>query len=96
METANNLQAGMRPEEARIAFGGGGRFREALREGRGLGWLEDEIRDVRYAFTTVPCGNGAGPFPEFVLNCLSANTPQDETDREYPVGSAYSCPSPFR
>ena len=50
--TADNLRAGMTPEEARrqarIAFGGMDQIRELHRDIRGLPWLEDIARDLRY------------------------------------------------
>jgi putative ABC transport system permease protein len=51
METEKNLRAGMSPEEARrqaaIAFGGVEGHREAMREGRPLGWLGGLSLDAR-------------------------------------------------
>jgi predicted permease len=53
METEQNLQRGMAPEDARrralVAFGGVERFKEEVRDARGLGRLEDAWRDVRLA-----------------------------------------------
>ncbi len=53
METRRNVEAGMDPEEARrvalVDFGGVDRFREEVRSGRGLPWLESVGRDVRLA-----------------------------------------------
>ncbi len=53
MEAAKNERAGMSPEEARraalVAFGGIERHKEAVRDGRGVRWLEDGAADVRYA-----------------------------------------------
>ena len=49
--TADNIRAGMTPEEARrqarIALGGVEQSRELHRDARGLPWLEDLVRDVR-------------------------------------------------
>jgi putative ABC transport system permease protein len=53
METEKNLREGMGAEEARrravLAFGGVEKHRETMRDDRGLGRLEDGVRDVRYA-----------------------------------------------
>ncbi|HEX8695333.1 MAG TPA: ABC transporter permease [Longimicrobium sp.] len=53
METQKNLSAGMAPDEAarraRLDFGGVEGTREALRDGRRVGWLEDAWADARYA-----------------------------------------------
>ena len=50
---ADNIRAGMTPEEARrqarIALGGVDQTRELHRDARGLPWLEDLVRDVRFA-----------------------------------------------
>ena len=54
METKKNFGAGMTPEEARrqarVAFGGVERFKEKTREERGVRWVEDLARDLRFAF----------------------------------------------
>jgi predicted permease len=53
METAENVRRGMRPEEARrralLASGGLTQAAEAVRDQRGLPWLESIAADVRYA-----------------------------------------------
>ena len=53
MQTAENLRAGMPPDEARrqarLKFGAVEAIREDYREQRGLPFLEDLIQDVRYA-----------------------------------------------
>jgi len=53
MATEANLAAGMSPVEARYAarreFGGVEQVKESYRDQRGLPWLEDTLRDVRYA-----------------------------------------------
>ncbi|HET7563841.1 MAG TPA: ABC transporter permease [Gemmatimonadaceae bacterium] len=53
MQTEENMRAGMGPEEARraafVAFGGRERFREATRDEYRSRWLEELVRDVRYA-----------------------------------------------
>lgn len=54
METAENIRRGMAPEEARrqalLAAGGVTQAAEAVRDRRGLPWLENFAADVRYAF----------------------------------------------
>ncbi len=53
METAENLRRGMQPDEARrralIASGGLGRAAEAVRDQRGLPWVDGLAADIRYA-----------------------------------------------
>ena len=53
MATAANVAAGMSPTEARYAarreFGGVEQVKESYRDARGLPWLEDGLRDLRYA-----------------------------------------------
>lgn len=53
MEAAKNQRAGMSPDEARraalIAFGGIERHKEAMRDGRGVRWLEEIAADLKYA-----------------------------------------------
>src|SRR5690606_10159263 len=55
MEAENNVREGMSEAEARrlaaVAFGGGDGHRERIREARGLPWLDDLWRDLRYAAT---------------------------------------------
>src|SRR5688572_4853615 len=52
LEAAKNERAGMTPGEARrralVSFGGVERHREAHRDGRSLGWIDDLVRDVRH------------------------------------------------
>src|SRR5688572_23717710 len=52
MEAEKNERLGMSAIEARraalVAFGGTDRFKEAHRDGRSFGWLEDIVRDVRF------------------------------------------------
>jgi hypothetical protein len=52
MQTQENFEAGMKPEEARYAalrqFGWIESVKEVCREQRGLSWLEDLAQDVRY------------------------------------------------
>jgi predicted permease len=51
--TADNLRAGMSAEEARrvalISLGGVEQTKEIYRDGRGVGWMENLLRDVRFA-----------------------------------------------
>jgi predicted permease len=53
METEENVRRGMRPEEARrravLASGGLTQAAEAVRERRGLPWIESLVADSRYA-----------------------------------------------
>jgi len=55
-QTADNIRAGMAPEEARrqahVALGGVAQIRELHRETRGLPWLEQCRGDLAYAFRT--------------------------------------------
>ena len=50
---AENMRSGMRPEEARTAalraFGGMAQTREAYRVQRGFRWIEQTVRDLRFA-----------------------------------------------
>ena len=54
METEENVRRGFDPTEARrlalVAFGGEDRWREETRGSRGTGWIEDGMRDARFAF----------------------------------------------
>jgi putative ABC transport system permease protein len=57
METAENIRRGMNPNEARrqalLASGGLTQAAEAVRDRRGLPWIEHITADVRYAFRTL-------------------------------------------
>jgi putative ABC transport system permease protein len=57
METAENIRRGMVPNEARrqalLASGGLTQAAEAVRDRRGLPWIEHLTADVRYAFRTL-------------------------------------------
>src|SRR5512142_315138 len=57
METAENIRRGMSPEDARrhalVASGGLTRAVEAVRDRRGLPWLESVAADLRYALRTL-------------------------------------------
>ena len=54
METAENIRRGMAPGEARrramLASGGLTAGIEAVRDQRGLPWIESVVADIRYAF----------------------------------------------
>src|SRR5690242_21962595 len=56
METANNIRAGLSPDEARrrahIAFGGRQRFREETRDEIRSRGVEDLVQDVKHAVRT--------------------------------------------
>jgi putative ABC transport system permease protein len=57
METAEYIRRGMAPDEARrralLASGGLTQAAEAVRDQRGLPWLESVVADVRYALRTL-------------------------------------------
>src|SRR6516225_7143084 len=52
MQTQQNIEAGMKPEEARYAamrqFGWVESIKETCREQRGVSWIEDLGQDIRY------------------------------------------------
>jgi predicted permease len=56
-EIATNVQAGMKPDEARrralLAFGGVERTKEEYRDGRGDRWFAEFVSDARYALRTL-------------------------------------------
>jgi putative ABC transport system permease protein len=56
LETEKNVRAGMTPAEARrraiVAFGGVETTKEARRDGWGVRWMADIVRDARYALRT--------------------------------------------
>jgi len=60
METAENLRRGMPPDEARrqalLASGGLTQATEAVRDQRGLPWLESVAADIRYALRALRRG----------------------------------------
>ena len=57
METAENIRRGMAPDQARrqalLASGGLTQAAEAVRDQRGLPWLESAATDLKYAFRTL-------------------------------------------
>ncbi len=57
METAENIRRGMRPDEARrqamLASGGLAAATEAVRDQRGLPWIESLVADIKYALRTL-------------------------------------------
>src|SRR6266478_917706 len=52
MQTQENIDAGMRPDEARYAalrqFGWVESIKETCRDQRGVGWIENLAQDIRY------------------------------------------------
>lgn len=57
METEAGVRSGLTPAEARrvalVKFGGVDRHKEAARDERGVRWLEELVRDVRFAFRSL-------------------------------------------
>jgi predicted permease len=57
METAENIRRGMNPDEARrqalLASGGLAQAAEAVRDRRGLPWVDTIVADIRYALRTL-------------------------------------------
>ena len=53
MQTQENIEADMNPEQARYAalrqFGGVESIKETCRENRGVGWIENLGQDIRYS-----------------------------------------------
>src|SRR5713226_3318785 len=59
---AENLSAGMSEQEARrnarLQFGGLDQVKEECRDARGTRWLEDLLREIRFAFRTLWTSSG--------------------------------------
>src|SRR4051812_47712168 len=57
LQAAENERRGLSPEEARHAarraFGGEEQIKESARDARGLGWLHDFARDLRFALRVI-------------------------------------------
>lgn len=72
LETDALVRSGLDPEEARrralIAFGGEDRWREEMRAARGTLWIEDGLRDLRFALRAL------GRTPAFTLSVLATLT----------------------
>jgi predicted permease len=78
MQTEANLAAGMSPEEARCAaqreFGGLDQVKEACRDERGVRWLEDALRDLRFSVRSLRHDQGFTVVALLILAlCLAAN-----------------------
>ena len=62
METAENIRRGMSPDEARrhaiLSAGGMTQAVEAVRDQRGLPWIDGLLADVKYAFRTLRHARG--------------------------------------
>ncbi len=79
MQAAANRAAGMDPEEARYAaqrqFGGVDQVRESIRDERGLPWLENAWRDLRFAARALRRAPGFSLAVMITLAlCLGPNT----------------------
>jgi predicted permease len=78
MATEANLAAGMSPEKARCAarreFGGVDQIKESYRDERGLRWLEDILRDLRFSARSLFRDMGFTTTALLILAlCLAAN-----------------------
>ncbi len=71
MATAENLQRGMTPEEARrqalVRFGGVEQAKERQRESRGLPWLDTVLQDLRYTMRTLGRDRGFATIAILIL-----------------------------
>src|SRR3989442_14244347 len=71
MQTQENIDAGMKPEEARYAalrqFGWVESIKETCRERRGVSWIEHFIRDIRYGLRMVLRNSASTVFAMLVL-----------------------------
>jgi predicted permease len=107
METEKNLRAGLSRREARrralVAFGGVAGHREAMRDGRGVRWLEDLVQDLRFALrslarrpgftavavTTMAVGVGATTLVFTLVNAtLLRPLPVPEPDRLFGIAES--------
>ncbi len=79
LQVEANLAAGMSPDEARYAaqrqFGGVDQVKESYRDARGLPWLENSWRDLRFAARTLRRAPGFSLAVMITLAlCLGPNT----------------------
>lgn len=107
METEKNLRSGLSHREARrralVAFGGVAGHREAMRDGRGVRWLEDLVQDLRFALrslarrpgftavavTTMAVGVGATTLVFTLVNAtLLRPLPVPEPDRLFGIAES--------
>jgi len=71
MQTQENIEAGMNPEEVRYAalrqFGWVESIKETCREQRGVSWLENLAQDVRYGARMLRKNPGLAPVAVLTL-----------------------------